>query len=231
LKEIDSSTGEPSGAFFDPHSSKEKAAKNLEHKPSCIQISEIDVINKKAEQQLAAKKASGEYSDTLWIRFLQSLQNPAVTSEEYVAKQGWLDLNKNASYQIAYRKRRKLEPAPATDVKNIDFQDKKELTHVLSDGIETQFLIFNVYSDEFNGSIVGFSTIFFLQLLFEARRVFGDGTFKSCPMIFHAIHGQYWAMHFLFMNFLLTGLHCFLPGKSKAIYKKVQIYYLTNMYL
>jgi len=221
LKEIDISTGEPSGAFFNPHSLKERRPKYLMHKPTCEKISEIDLINKKATQQFANKKASGDYSNSLWTKFLQSLQNPAVTSEEYVARRGWLDVNKNGSDQIAYRKKRRSEPVEPTDVKNIDFQDKTELTHVLYNGIEQPFLIFNAYSDEFNGSIVGFSTILFLQLLFEVHRVFFDGTFKSCANIFNAINGQYWCIHFLYLNLLLTGLHSFLPGKSKAIYKKV----------
>ncbi len=96
-------------------------------------------------------------------------------------------------------------------------------THINILGELEEFVVINEKFDEFRGPILVLIAKRFVPSFLCAKQIIGDGTFATQADIFHAIKGQLWGMHFLYFGKLLTVVHCFLPGKSKAVYDKVPL--------
>ncbi len=78
---------------------------------------------------------------------------------------------------------------------------------------EQNFLLFDT-QNEVGKRIIAFSTEENLRRLRDSEIWFLDGTFKTCPRLFH----QLYTIHFMFHGNVFPGVYVFMTGKTQEMY-------------
>ncbi len=127
------------------------------------------------------------------------------------------DTNLHSAKSVLYRARRKQTPKLPTTTADIQLDGKWTQTTT-----GERFLLFD---DTQGPRIIAFASTDNLTNLAASDRIYCDGTFYTCPTIFHQIY----TIHVQLDGVMYPVVYALLPGKSQQIYQRLFSLLKTDM--